>query len=204
MQPVVHSGKLTKWKDNRGFGFIQPVDGSQEVFFHISELKDGTRRPRKDDIIYYHCAVDSDGKVRACDAFIRGTDHMSTFLSDRADSSNTIVPNFPMVNVVLLSFLPLIGSIHFTWTMRNPLPLILYPTMSVMTYFLYEDDKNRAMNNDLRTPEKTLHIFEFAGGWIGGFVAQHTLRHKSQKHSYQLSFWTIVIVHYIAWLFWLL
>ncbi len=53
MQPGLHSGKLTKWKDERGFGFIQPVDGSQEVFLHISEVKDATRRPQEDDTIYY-------------------------------------------------------------------------------------------------------------------------------------------------------
>jgi len=42
MQSGLRSGKLTKWKDERGFGFIQPVDGSQEVFLHISEVKDAT------------------------------------------------------------------------------------------------------------------------------------------------------------------
>jgi cold shock CspA family protein len=70
MQPSLRSGKLTKWKDERGFGFIQSVDGSQEVFLHISEVKDATRRPQENDIIYYHCVVDSNGKVRACNAFI--------------------------------------------------------------------------------------------------------------------------------------
>jgi cold shock CspA family protein len=52
MQSGLRSGKLTKWKDERGFGFIQPVDGSQEVFLHISEVKDATRRPQENDTIY--------------------------------------------------------------------------------------------------------------------------------------------------------
>ena len=72
MQSGLRSGKLTKWKDERGFGFIQPVDGSQEVFLHISEVKDATRRPQENDTIYYQCIVDSDGKVRAYNAFILG------------------------------------------------------------------------------------------------------------------------------------
>ena len=37
MQPGLRNGKLIKWKDERGFGFIQPVDGSKQVFLHISE-----------------------------------------------------------------------------------------------------------------------------------------------------------------------
>jgi uncharacterized membrane protein YsdA (DUF1294 family)/cold shock CspA family protein len=203
MQPGLRSGKLTKWKDERGFGFIQPVDGSQEVFLHISEVKDATRRPQENDTIYYHCVVDSDGKVRACSAFILGTRKKSASLSNRDKSSNVITSGFPTVEVLLLSLLPLVGAIHFTWTTRNPLPLFLYPVMSLVTYALYADDKSRAKRNDWRTPEQTLHLCEFAGGWLGGFIAQRILRHKSRKESYQAAFWTIVILHYIAWLFWL-
>lgn len=136
MQPGFRSGKLTKWKDERGFGFIQPVDGSQEVFLHISEVKDATRRPQENDTIYYHCVVDSDGKARACNAFILGARNKLASSSNRANPSNIVVSSFPIVEVVLLSLLPLVGAIHFTWTTRNPLPLVLYPVMSLVTYAL--------------------------------------------------------------------
>jgi cold shock CspA family protein len=127
MQPGLRSGKLTKWKDERGFGFIQPADGSQEVFLHISEVKDATRRPQENDTIYYHCVVDSDGKVRACNAFILGARNKSVSLSNRTKLSDTTTSSFPIVEVLLLSLLPLVGAIHFTWTTRNPIPLVLYP-----------------------------------------------------------------------------
>jgi cold shock CspA family protein len=120
MQPGLRSGKLTKWKDERGFGFIQPADGSQEVFLHISEVKDATRRPQENDTIYYHCVVDSDGKVRACNAFILGARNKSVSLSNRTKLSDTTTSSFPIVEVLLLSLLPLVGAIHFTWTTRNP------------------------------------------------------------------------------------
>lgn len=203
MQSDLRSGKLIKWKDERGFGFIRPVDGSQEVFLHISEVKDATRRPQEDDMIYYHCVIESDGKVRACNAFILGARNKSTPSSSRAKPSDTIVSGFPIVEVVLLSLVPLVGAIHFTWTTRNPIPLILYPVMSLVTYALYVDDKSRAKRKDWRTPERTLHLCELAGGWMGGFIAQRILRHKNQKESYRIAFWVIVIVHYVGWLFWL-
>jgi cold shock CspA family protein len=127
MQPGLRSGKLTKWKDERGFGFIQPADGSQEVFLRISKVKDATRRPQENDTIYYHCVVDSDGKVRACNAFILGARNKSVSLSNRTKLSDTTTSSFPIVEVLLLSLLPLVGAIHFTWTTRNPIPLVLYP-----------------------------------------------------------------------------
>lgn len=102
-----------------------------------------------------------------------------------------------------MSLLPLVGATHFTWTTRNPLPLALYPVMSLVTYALYADDKSRAKRKDWRTSEQTLHLCELAGGWLGGFIAQRVLHHKSQKESYQVAFWSIVIIHYTAWLLWL-
>jgi uncharacterized membrane protein YsdA (DUF1294 family) len=52
-------------------------------------------------------------------------------------------------------------------------------------------------------PEKTLHLCELAGGWLGGFIAQRRFHHKNKKASYQVEFWAIVALHYGGWL-WLL
>jgi cold shock CspA family protein len=176
MQPGLRSGKLTKWKDERGFGFIQPVDGSEEVFLHISEVKEATRRPQENDTIYYHCITDSDGKVRACNAFILGARNKSAKLF------NAKAYSFPIVEVVFLSLLPLVGAVHFTWTTRNPLPLILYPAMSLVTSALYADDKSRAQQKDRRTSGQTLHLCEIAGGWLGAFIARaNTAPQKSER-----------------------
>lgn len=208
MQPGLQSGKLTTWKDDRGFGFIQPTAGGQEVFLHISEIKDATRRPQENDTIYYRCEVNSDGKSRAFDAFIVGARRKLATSSPTSSigsvqSSKAITSAFPIGEVILLSLLPLFGAAHFTWITGNVLPVILYPVMSLVTYALYADDKSRAQRKDWRIPEQTLHLCELSGGWIGGFIAQRTLRHKNRKESYQAEFWAIIIIHYIAWLFWL-
>jgi uncharacterized membrane protein YsdA (DUF1294 family)/cold shock CspA family protein len=205
MKLDIRSGQLIKWKDDRGFGFIQPVDGSQEIFLHISELKDATRRPQVGDTIYYHAVPGEDGKVSACNAFILGarSKPTSSSLNNKAKSKTASTSPFPVLEVLLLSILPLVGAIHFAWTTSNLLPLILYPAMSLLTFVLYADDKSRAKRGGWRTSENTLHLCEFAGGWLGGFVAQRRLRHKSSKRSYQAKFWAIVMIHYIVWLIWL-
>jgi uncharacterized membrane protein YsdA (DUF1294 family)/cold shock CspA family protein len=208
MQSGLHNGKLITWKDDRGFGFIQPKDGGQDVFLHISEIKDATRRPQENDVIYYRRVVDSDGKIRACNAFILGARKQSANFSETATKgsshpSKAITSGLPIGEVILLSFLPLIGATHFSLATGNMLPIFIYPVMSLVTYALYADDKSRAQRKNWRIPEQNLHLCELLGGWIGGFIAQRTLRHKSQKKSYQVEFWAIVIIHYMAWLFWL-
>ena len=72
MKPVLHKGQLTTWKDDRGFGFIAPDDGSKEVFLHISSLKGAGRRPKVGDTILYELTTRADGKVRAFNASIKG------------------------------------------------------------------------------------------------------------------------------------
>jgi uncharacterized membrane protein YsdA (DUF1294 family)/cold shock CspA family protein len=203
MERGLRRGQLTKWKDDRGFGFIQPVDGSQEIFLHISEIKDATRRPQVGDTIYYHYVVANQGrKISACNAFILGARNKPT--SSSLNSKPLSRHPFPILEVLLLSMLPLVGSSQFVRMTANPIPLILYPVMSVLTFALYADDKSRAKRGAWRTSEQTLHLCELAGGWIGGFIAQRKLRHKSIKSSYQIVFWAIVALHLIFWLGWLL
>ncbi|MBD1908229.1 cold shock domain-containing protein [Funiculus sociatus GB2-A5] len=72
MKPVLRKGQLKTWKDDRGFGFIQPSDGSKEVFLHISALKEASRRPKVGDTVLYDLTTEANGKVRASNASIEG------------------------------------------------------------------------------------------------------------------------------------
>ncbi|MBD2565351.1 MULTISPECIES: DUF1294 domain-containing protein [Nostoc] len=205
MKLAFHKGQLTIWNDDRGFGFIQPNDASQKVFLHITALKDVNRRPQVGDLICYQLTVSKDGKVRACNAFIEEVKSKS--LSSAAPNksiSRTVEKSSSLaLNTFLLSLLPGLGSIHLALTTGNPIPLILYPVMSFITFSLYADDKSRAQQGQWRRQENTLHLCEFMGGWLGGFVAQQRLRHKSSKVSYQVVFWVIAILHIVFWLDWL-
>jgi uncharacterized membrane protein YsdA (DUF1294 family)/cold shock CspA family protein len=216
MQPVRRRGTLTTWKDDKGFGFIKPIDGGQDVFVHITELKNLSRRPKEGDVVRYHLAADQRGKVRACNAVIEGlqVSVQSTVVEQRQlrrKPSSTKSVSQPLLHrvplavwVLLLATLPICGSIKLVFTSANFIPFILYLAMSLITFVIYAEDKSRAQQGKWRVPEKTLHLCEFMGGWMGGFVAQQLLRHKSSKSSYQASFWSIVTVHLMLWLSWLL
>lgn len=58
-------GTLSKWNDDRGFGFITPTQGGQEIFVHISAFpKDGVR-PTVGERLTFDIETDSNGKKRA-------------------------------------------------------------------------------------------------------------------------------------------
>jgi cold shock CspA family protein len=58
-------GKLAKWNDDRGFGFIEPTHGGDEVFVHISALPRDGRRPMNGETLLFEAQTDAQGRKRA-------------------------------------------------------------------------------------------------------------------------------------------
>merc|ERR1711934_1342856 len=61
-------GKLTgvacRWND-RGFGFIKPNDGGEDLFCHVSSIEDGNMLREGDTVEYEKVFDDRKGKYRA-------------------------------------------------------------------------------------------------------------------------------------------
>ncbi len=87
MAEVKIKGVLKTWKADRGFGFIKPDDGGQDIFIHISSLKKVDRRPIRGDVIFYQIAKDNQGKYKAVNASIEGAESSGkvngNFLKDK-------------------------------------------------------------------------------------------------------------------------
>eukprot|EP00406_Dinophysis_acuminata_P047202 CAMPEP_0179312902 /NCGR_PEP_ID=MMETSP0797-20121207/53523_1 /TAXON_ID=47934 /ORGANISM="Dinophysis acuminata, Strain DAEP01" /LENGTH=75 /DNA_ID=CAMNT_0021022885 /DNA_START=66 /DNA_END=289 /DNA_ORIENTATION=+ len=47
------SGVLKRWNEDRGFGFIQPNDGGQDLFCHVRDIRDGEGSVREGDKVRY-------------------------------------------------------------------------------------------------------------------------------------------------------
>lgn len=67
-----HTGSLVVWKDDKGFGFIKPADGSKDLFVHIRDFGSISRKPRIGDTIHYQPIKGHDGRLRAADVSIAG------------------------------------------------------------------------------------------------------------------------------------
>ncbi|WP_024298051.1 cold shock domain-containing protein [Methylomicrobium lacus] len=66
------TGKLVRWIDDKGFGFIKPATGDNDIFIHISALKGMSRPPVIGDTVLYQTEFDASGKLRAIYASIEG------------------------------------------------------------------------------------------------------------------------------------
>lgn len=74
----IEKGKLLRWIDEKGFGFIKREKGGADIFIHISALKSMSRPPVVGDIIHYETSLDDKGKLRAINAKIEGVSQVLT------------------------------------------------------------------------------------------------------------------------------
>ena len=58
-------GTLTKWNDDRGFGFIAPAGTGAEIFVHVSAFPHDGRRPNVGEVISFDIETGGDGRKRA-------------------------------------------------------------------------------------------------------------------------------------------
>jgi cold shock CspA family protein len=71
MDTQTYSGRLARWDDDRGFGFIRRDNAKKDIFLHISACKTMGHRPVTGDIISYQIHTDHTGKTRAVNAKIQ-------------------------------------------------------------------------------------------------------------------------------------
>lgn len=73
---------------------------------------------------------------------------------------------------------------------------------SLLSAALYALDKSAARRGSRRVAESTLHLVDVLGGWPGGLVARHALRHKTRKQPFRTVFWVTAAVSTaaVAWL----
>jgi len=175
-------GKLTKWKDDRGFGFITPIRGGRQVFVHIKAFTNQRRRPIGNEFVTYETGSDDIGRLRA---------ERVEFMGD--DSINA-AEVWTIALTIALLFLMFVGVSVFI----GQLPFVvaaLYVVFSVISFLIYRHDKSAAQQAQWRTREGTLILLGVLGGWPGAFVAQQFFHHKTKKISFQIAFWLIVLLN---------
>jgi uncharacterized membrane protein YsdA (DUF1294 family)/cold shock CspA family protein len=191
-------GTIVEWKDDRGFGFIEPSDGSEKVFCHIKAFAVRVRRPMAGDAVIYRTVKDAQGRLQATNVRPSGL--------ERAAYKSNVAPRTPRSThrkspAATYVFITLFGAALVALLVMERIayfvPLI-YLVMSAITLMVYAFDKSAAMNGRWRTREQTLHLLELAGGWPGAVIAQSLFRHKASKTEFLIGFWLCVTLNLIA------
>ena len=206
-------GHVTRWDDDKGFGFIAPEQGGAAVFAHISAMR-GERRPRVGDRVLFVPGAGEGGRPRAQHIRLEGELSLdqpsirkrpvraarTTSGSARGRSKPQPVAGAYWLVLLACLVVPIAGVWHLAGSLGGPWLLAWYPAMSLISYLQYAHDKRQAQRGGSRVAERSLHLIELAGGWPGALLAQQCLRHKTRKLSYQVTFWLIVLAHQLAWL----
>lgn len=188
-------GQLTRWDDERGFGFITPDQGGPDVFVHIKAFPAG-RRPELGERLSFAIESDKAGRKRAVRVQRRPVVR-PPLRSERAvaaqwgGASLLVIPLF----LVLFAGLAVLWQVPKTWA-------AYYLLLSLLCFAAYAADKAAARRGARRTPESTLHGLALLGGWPGALLAQQYLRHKSVKAEFRQVFWLTVGGNLVA-LIWL-
>ncbi|MCX7097163.1 MAG: cold shock and DUF1294 domain-containing protein [Methylococcales bacterium] len=200
-----YEGIIKSWKEEKGFGFIQNTNASQDIFIHIRDLKHANYQPKLGDIVSFRIVAEKGGKLRAYDAHIQGQEisdklRKKTFKKSNLVTKNTISKyrlGMPLILIIATS--PFVFSVLLFKENYNIIPFFAYLSMSFIIFFVYAYDKTMAHKNKWRVPELNLHLLAFLGGWPGALITQHTIRHKNKKTSFQATTWLIVIFHLAIW-----
>lgn len=193
-------GRITKWQDDKGFGFIE-TEAGESLFFHVSEFK-APRRPVIYEPVVFSIGQDKQGRLQA-----KQVQELSFVQQQMADKNSQIRQRnakksqqadfeagqkkrllLGVAFYAVLVLLVVMGDL--SW-----LVLAWYVLLGVITYLTYAKDKAAAQGGAWRTPESTLHLLSVLGGWVGAMVAQTYLRHKSQKPDFRLSFYLTVVIN---------
>lgn len=183
-------GKITRWDDDRGFGFISWNGGGSPIFVHITAFSGASRRPEVGDIVSYELSTGKNGKSRAVKVFFAGQSKPQKRSGRKRQSGPLPV----MFAGLFMGFLIVSASFHrISW-----LVVAAYIAMSVVAFSAYGWDKSSARRGSWRTPESSLHLMGLVGGWPGGLAAQRLLRHKSSKRDFLTVFWVTVFLNVLA------
>jgi uncharacterized membrane protein YsdA (DUF1294 family)/cold shock CspA family protein len=174
-------GIIVKFDDQRGFGFIRSKELTEDVFVHIQEIRDQQKLSVGQNVEF------------------------STKQTDKGLSAVEVIPGKkPTSPFVLYGGVAIVLTIAvmiflFSWGWNIIIAYLV--SINLSTFLFYGYDKMIAGSSILRVPEWILHGLAICGGSPAGLASQKLFRHKTIKGSFQMVYWTIVMLQIVILVF---
>ena len=183
------SGRLKSWNADRGFGFIEPDGGGQEVFVHVSAVPTQLRPPRVGQPFTFEVELNREGKKRAAKLGVPVRQRPAPRVQRESPAS------WSMANALVIpAFIAVYVFMAFKYRV-SPWFALAYVGLSIVCLMAYAFDKSAAVAGRWRSSERSLLVLGLLGGWPGSLIAQQLLRHKSSKASFREAFWGTVVLN---------
>lgn len=196
--PMPFTGTIQSWQDDRGFGFIEPTQGGQEIFVHIKSFTSRSgSRPQVGQRVTFEVELNAQGKKRAKNVAVvsaAATSSSSSAAPRRRPAADSPAQWGTASLFALPAFLLVYVAVAVIWRVPGWVAA-LYAGASVVCALVYAIDKSAAVAGRWRVSESTLHTLSLVGGWPGALVAQQVLRHKSNKAAFRAVFWLTVVAN---------
>lgn len=184
-------GVITQWDDAGAYGFITAVN-SRRLFFHISNMAEEQYRPRVGEKVTFSIRHNAQNRPYADNIRYIGEVHDADSSGDGSADSWWTIRLAAHCSYAGFLFYPL-----FFYLFRQKITAVALAMLcnSLLTLLFYYADKCSARSGAERIPEKTLHLWELAGGWPGALTAQHWLHHKNRKAAFLAQSYLMILLN---------
>src|SRR5215207_10826376 len=98
-------GTLTTWNDERGFGFLKPSQGGEDIFVHARAFRVRDGRPQVGQVLFFDVEVMPQGKRRAKNVELlrpppTRKSRLRQFLAQRGTATLLAIPVFLVLYVI--------------------------------------------------------------------------------------------------------
>ena len=189
-------GKITQWKDEKGFGFITQNNNRESIFFHISSMKEQSNRPQIGDTVIFQMVRDSQNRLQAKTVVIEGG-----VVKNRQNNKRHIDTEPPTKNVldytlIIAFIISLAVSVYIYYqegNIENAIPYVIPAIFSVLLLSRQKKPKNNYYSC-IRCKKVSKHSRRTISAWNRGFVKlycsschQKWAAKKSKKNTYKSS-----------------
>ena len=186
-------GSVRQWNEEKGYGFVKPDIGDQDIFVHIKSFAAHPGKIKVGQRLRFGVESDSAGRKRAVQVLKVRSEQVAERRAPRQLAKQGNAGSL----LLIPAFMALCVGLSVFWSLPKFFSLF-YLGASVVCFIAYASDKAAAMKQAWRTPERTLHLLSLIGGWPGALLAQQAFRHKTTKPEFRTVFWATVILNILG------